>query len=183
MTLSISQVQNLADQAGLKYFLDPSGSSLLYLMTGVFHQYQVVILVEVDGRFLQFRSVGYLNCPPDSPHRDAVMRLLAAINYKYRMIKFGYDESDGEIAVYADMWVMDGTITPAQFKTVLDLYSQDMDLSYPRLKFCIENGEDPGDVGPDKPGPLSDELRRTLGLAVPGDDPPAGGGSGEITEL
>lgn len=169
MALTMTDLRKLADSAGLKYFLDPNRNALMLFVGGIFGRFQIVIMLHVEGQFLQFRTIGYLQCPQDSPNLTAVLRLLAGLDYKLRMVKFGWDESDGEIVVYADSWLMDGTFTQQQFERVMHLYFQNIDVSYPRLKAVIETGEDPGEVHPGKPGALSDMLREALERARGGD--------------
>jgi hypothetical protein len=64
------------------------------------------------------------------------------------MAKFGWDESDGEIVVYADHWIMDGKVTQEQFSRMLHNYLPAVDLSYARITKAMETGKDPGELDP-----------------------------------
>jgi hypothetical protein len=162
MALSLTDLRRLADAAGLKYFVDPNRNTLMFFVTGIFGRYQAVIMLPVEGQFLQFRTMDYLRCPQDHEHRDAVLRLMATLNYNLRMAKFGWDEDDGEIVVYADTWVVDGTVTEKQFARIMQVYFQIIDVNHARLAGCLETGQDPGEVSPSTPGALSDRLREAL---------------------
>lgn len=187
MALSITDLRKLADTASLKYFLDPDQSALMAFVTGIFGRFQVVIMLHAEGQFLQFRTIGYLSCPRDHANLGEVLRLLTALDYQLRMVKFGWDEKDGEIVVYVDNWLMDASFTQQQFERVMRLFFRNIDLCYPRIKAVMDTGQDPGEVHPDKPGALSDQLREALQRLRRDQDDKAGKGAqkkdGEIDEL
>jgi len=170
MTISIQDLRKLVDATGLRYFLDPSQDALLLQVTGIFGSYQMVLLSQLEGRFLQFRSVALLTLPPDHPHKAAV---LAGINFLKRHVKFGWNARSGEIVAYADTWVVDATVTQQQFQQALQLYFQIVDMAFARIQECMESGKDPGEFDPSSPGPLADKLRKALeGLASGGGSKP-----------
>ena len=147
--MKFDELKNLIEREGLKYFVAPDRPVIMLGMVGIFGRYQMVIPLELDGRFLQFRTVGYLSCPADHAHVDAVLRVLVELNYRLRLTKFGWDPSDGEIAAYADIWLEDGTLTQAQFTRMLQSFIPGIDLNYPRISRTIETGTDPGELKPE----------------------------------
>ncbi len=148
MALTLEQLKSLVDGEGMHYFLAPDRAALLLGFRGMFGRYQVLINLELEGTFLQFRTMGYLNCPSDHPHLTAVLKVLGSINYQKRFVKLGWDPNDGEIAVYADAWLQDGTLTQSQFGRMMNNYLPVLDVSYGRLKKTMETGEDPGEDDP-----------------------------------
>lgn len=145
MALTLEELQTMVRQGGLKFYVDPDRPRLMFGITGPHGTYQCVISLEVDGKFLQLRSVRYLFCPPDHPHLTAVLRALGALNYDKRLVKFGWDPSDGEIVVYADLWLMDNKLTQEQWEQMLQNYLAVLDLGYRRLAQVLQTGQDPGE--------------------------------------
>jgi hypothetical protein len=144
MALTMDGLRKLVDGEGLHYFLAPDRPALMLTVTGLNGRYQFVIHLDVDGQFLQFRTLGYGNCPADHAHLQEVLKVLGHLNYKLRLVKFAWDPSDGEIVVYADTWVVDGDVTKGQFQRLIHSYFSALDMHHPRLEKTIETGKDPG---------------------------------------
>jgi hypothetical protein len=164
MALTLAQLEKLVEGEDMRYFRDPTRDALMLGAKGISGRYQFVILLELEGQFLQFRTISYQTCTADHKHLKAVLQVLGALNYRLRLAKFGWDESDGEIVVYADQWVMDGKVTQEQFSRILHNYLPAVDLSFLRIAKTIETGEDPGDLDPEK------ILRMILEQAGEGDE-------------
>ncbi len=175
MAMTIERLGELCKGEGVKYFLAPDKPMVMMAFGGINGSFQVVVPIELDGRFLQVRTIGYLHCPADHPHLSAVLAVLAELNYRLRMTKFGWDPVDGEIVGYADVWVEDGELTQNQFGTVLKSLVTAIDLNYKRFSETMETGEDPGEVRlADLAGDrLPPELRRLLDK-IAGKEDPAG---------
>ncbi len=149
MTMTLGDLQQLLDQAGFKYFLAPDPPAILAPFGGVFGSYQIVMRVEVDGRFLQCRTLGYLTCPSGHGSLPQVLRTIAEINFGRRVLKLGWDPNDGEIMGYADLWMEDGQVTSSQLRAMLGIFIAGLDIAYKRVGETIQTGRDPGDVLPD----------------------------------
>ena len=149
MALTMAQLKKLAEGEGFKYFLDPSRDALMMRARGAFGEYQLLVLLELGGEFLQFRSISYNTCPVGHPQLGATLQLLADLNYRLRFLKLGWDENDGEITVYGDMWIKDGTVTQKQFGQMVHSYLSMMDLNNRRIQETIRTGKDPGETIPD----------------------------------
>lgn len=167
MPMTMEQLQALLREQDLKYFLDPDQPAVLLGVRGVHGTYRFVIAIQTEGRFLQFRTVDYLRCSRDHACSAEVLATLGAINFEKRLVKFGWDRSDGEIAAYADMWIEDGTVTAQQFERMLQNFMPTVDLGYARLKTAMETGEDPGEEDPSQTAgaggaELPPELRELL---------------------
>lgn len=168
MAISMDQLKRLLDNEGLRYFLDPRRDAVMLSGGGMFGVYQCVILLEMNGTFLQFRSLAYAHCTQQHPQLAAVLRLLAEVNYLKRMFKIGWDADDGEITAYLDVWIEDNTLTQAQFGQVLRLYFSVLDSTNRRLRQVLETGKDPGELG------AEDIVRILREQGIPA--PPGGGG-------
>ncbi|MFC1660388.1 YbjN domain-containing protein [Gemmatimonadota bacterium] len=161
MALTMERLESLVKAEGLKYFRDPDRDALMLGATGLNGSYQFLILLELGGEFIQFRTMRYHSCPLSHPQVDAVLRVLGDLNYRLRFLKFGWDPSDGEIVAYGDMWIIDGDLTQAQFGRMIKAYMTVMDLNYARINQTVETGEDPGEVDP------ADAVRRASGAGLP----------------
>jgi hypothetical protein len=172
MPMTLEKLRRLCEGESLKYFLAPDRPMVMMGFGGINGRYQVVVPIELDGRFLQFRTVAYLHCPADHPHLEQVLRILGSLNYKLRLTKFGWDPGDGEIVGYADVWIEDGELTQTQFRSCLRCLLPAIDLNYKRLTQTMETGEDPGDVVPSASagGGLPPDLQAALDRLAGGKD-------------
>jgi hypothetical protein len=124
-------------------------------LAGIFGNYHVVLSLNDEGKFFQLTSNGYLSCPAKHPHIDVVMRLLVSLSLDYRLVKFVWDPTDGQIGLQAGVWLEDGTLTPSQLTRILFNCWGALDWEYPRLCRTLETGADPG-------AEYAQELRRQL---------------------
>ncbi len=147
MTCSLSQLRELLDGEGLRYYLIPDQDGVMLTMIGSDNHYQFKILLEFAGEFLQFRSINNLHCPLGHPHLDAALQVLGELNYRLRLIKFGWDPADGEIVAYADCWIEDAVITQVQFGRMAGAFMSILDDEHPRIKEAIESGVVPAKSG------------------------------------
>lgn len=155
MAMSMKEVEKLMKKKKLNYFVHPERPVLVFNVAGLFGTFQILVVLEREGEFLQFRTADYLNCSPDNPHLKEVLKALGGINFKMRYAKFGWNPADGQIVVFADSWLMDGKISWKQFERMLDNYFPAIDLNFGRLKQIIDTGADPGEK---KPGDLPEAL-------------------------
>ncbi|MFH1764525.1 MAG: YbjN domain-containing protein [Gemmatimonadota bacterium] len=152
MTLTMERLKALLEGEKFKYFLDPAMDKLMLSARGLHGSYQLLVLLELEGQFIQFRSMNYHSCPVDHEHLAATLRVLGGLNYQLRFVKFGWDASDGEIVAYGDCWIEDGDLTQKQFGRMIHAYLAMMDLNYARIDGTVRTGEDPGEIGSDGGG-------------------------------
>ncbi len=166
MAITFERLQELLKQQKFHFLLDPDRPVVRARVGGAFGDYEFAIRVELEGRFLQFRTVRYMNCREGHPQLGVVLRILGHLNYDRRLVKFGWDPSDGEIVAYADMWIMDNDVTQEQIGRIMGNYFPTVDLAYERLRKAIETGKDGGD-------PTSEEIAARV--AGKGDGKKGGG--------
>jgi hypothetical protein len=169
MVMTFDELKSRLDAEGLRYFVDPVRTAALLAVQGLFGTYQIVVHLADEGHFLQFRTINYLRCPADSSHAPIVHRVLAQVNYNLRLIKYGWDAADGEIAVYADVWLEDSTLTQAQFHRMIGGFMTCLDMSHPRVYEAVQSGRDIGAADPQEllkgapgSGSIADKLRDLL---------------------
>ena len=148
MALSFDQLQDLMKGEGLHYFMAPDRPAVRFSVAGVFGKFDLVIHLQEDGRFLQFRTLNYAECPAAHPHLFQVLKLLGLVNYQKRLLKLGWDPASGDIIAYADLWVMDGQVTQEQFHRMLHNFVPGIDTSQVRIRATLETGNDPGEPDP-----------------------------------
>jgi hypothetical protein len=207
MALTFEQLQEFVKKEGLHYLIDPQRPAVRMRMGGLSGPFDMAVVLQEDGKFLQLRSIALLACPATHANLPVVLRVLAEVNFQKRFVKFGWDPSDGELMAYGDAWVMDGTLTQEQFRRMMSNFVPVVDELHGRLKATIETGKDPGEAGalailaggpgrPDQPIPpelkeLLEKLAakaKELGVAPKSPSPakptapaaPAGGGVTEI---
>lgn len=164
MALTLDDLKKLCEGEKLRYFIDPNRPVVMMGFGGMHGRYQVIVALEVEGRFMQVRTIAYLHCPADHQHLVPVLKVLGHLNYRLRLTKFGWDPSDGEIVGYADVWLEDGGLTQAQFSALFRSIIPAIDLGYKRITQIMETGEDPGEIVLPAPGTsgIPAELRKVL---------------------
>ena len=109
----------------------------------------LAILVFLTGAFFQVRSVEYAHCPINHKHFTPVARLLLALNYHYRAVKFSIDPQDGEVAAFGDLVLLDGEATSSQVMGLLSFFLNVLDESHERILTTLVTGLDPGERRPE----------------------------------
>ena len=145
MTCFLPHLRNLLEGEGLRYYLIPDQEGVMLAVRGTEGKYQFKILLELEGEFLQFRSIDFLHCPQGNPNLQPTLEVLGEANYRLRLMKFGWDPTDGEIAAYADLWIADAESTQGQFSRMANGFMSILDDEYPRILAAIESGVGPGD--------------------------------------
>lgn len=145
MAIAFNQLQNLMKQEGYTFYVAPDEPTLRFWVRGTFGQYDVVALLQDEGRFLQFRVINYLSCPPHQANLTGLLQTLLTINAQKRMVKFGWDPATGEITAYADIWLMDNQLTQEQLSRMLAILLPVVDAARPRIQGALETGRDPGE--------------------------------------
>ena len=145
MSISFSELQQLLRGEDIRFFVEPGAPRALFAASGLHGSYNVAVMLELDGEFLQLRALQYLRCAADHPHLLAVLKTIAHINYQKRLVKFAWDPADGEVTLYADLWVSDGTVTQGQFNRLTGSFLRALDLSFPAIKAALETGQQTGE--------------------------------------
>ena len=164
--MTVLDVRKLLDRAGFHYFLSPDREAVMVGVAGLNGRYQFVVNLQADGNFLQFRSVGFLSCAASSPCLTTVLKAMADINYSIRGVKMGWDEHDGELVLYADLWVLDGAVTDRQFGQTMFGFMQVLDVAFVRFSRILATGKDPGNESPEQ------ILKKLLAGGAPEGHPP-----------
>ena len=129
MPTSIEQIQEFLDEFSLNYRVDAERDAILIGFgldparttfrdmdgdPGI----QLVIRVLEQGEFLSiFTPQAW--CVEDCPHKAAVFETLTSIQTQYKMLRFDYDPTDGEIRPNVELPLEDAELTSRQFHRLL----------------------------------------------------------------
>ena len=148
MAITFEELKELVSREGLRFFVDPGEQRLMVGVAGMCGKFQLVLSLYDEGVFLQFRSVNYMYCPPDHPALPELFKAMADANYQTRLVKFAWDAGDGEVVAYADIWLMDATLTQEQLHRMLGNYVPAIDMQSYRFERTLKEGKDPGRIDP-----------------------------------
>jgi len=167
MAITFQQVQELLKKEQINFYIAPERPIARFRIAGLFGRYDIVVLLQDDGGFLQLRTVEYFNCSAAHPYLKEILTVLATVNFQKRLVKYAWDAKDGEIVAYADAWIMDNQLTQLQFNRMMGNFIPSIDTSHPRIKATMETGKDPGE--PDSQAALA----KVTGGGSPPPPPPA----------
>ena len=91
MALRLPELKKMVEAEGLHYFIDPTRDALMLGMQGLHGRYQIVVVLELEGTFLQVRTIGLTHCPTGHANLVPLLQLLLRMNYELRLVKFGWD--------------------------------------------------------------------------------------------
>lgn len=85
----------------------------------------------------------------DTPFRERVLVRLLRLNGEYKILKFAYDDDDGEVCVSVEIPVEDGTLTRDQLHRMMYILTQVVFDERERLMMLMTKGIYPesGDIG------------------------------------
>jgi hypothetical protein len=146
MSLTFDKLQSILKEAGIRYLLAPDQTMVAFgMMTDSGRHVLVHCFLEIEGTLLQLRTNGYHLCPPDSPHRSVVMKLVNELNHRLRLVKFTIDPLDGEVTVFADLAILDSEPTGPQVLGLIGFFMDRLREYCDRIGETIATGNDPGD--------------------------------------
>lgn len=129
MPVTLEQVQSFLDEYDLRYEVHLEREAVLvgfgvdpdqttYRDRNGAAGIQLVIQVLEEGEFLSIfapRAWNIANCT----HKAAVCEALAAIQARYKLLRFDYDAADGEIRPNVELAVEDTEVTSRQFHRLM----------------------------------------------------------------
>jgi len=151
MPTSIEQIQTFLDEYSLNYRVDEEHDAILIGFglnpeTTTFRDsdgdpgIQFVIRVLERGEFLAIFTPQAWNVE-DCPHRAAVFEAIASIQTQYKMLRFDYDPSDGEIRPNVELPLEDSELTSRQFHRLMHGMLHGVPRFDRVIRHAIETGE------------------------------------------
>lgn len=151
MPTSIEQIQTFLDEYSLNYRLDEEHDAILIGFglnpeSTTFRDVdgdpgiQFVIRVLERGEFLAIFTPQAWNVE-DCPHKAAVFEAIASIQAQYKMLRFDYDPSDGEIRPNVELPLEDSELTSRQFHRLMHGMLHGVPRFDRVIRHAIETGE------------------------------------------
>jgi hypothetical protein len=116
----------------------------------------IIARLDEDGEYFKLIAPNLYNYPPDGPNRAEVYRTLLGVCWRSKLIKYEYDERDGEIRAIIEFPLEDAPLTAKQFFRCLNGLVQIIDEYHAAVAAAIAGG--PASL--DAAELLSDNLRR-----------------------
>jgi hypothetical protein len=120
--------------------------------------YQVLIPVVEDGEYVRFYIPWLLNIAM-APHRESVLARLLVANRVMKIVKFGLDDSDGEVTASVEIPLEDGTLTASQSQRCMFMLTHVAMRERDNLMALINTGVYPDSSDPE----FNDMIDRLLG--------------------
>jgi hypothetical protein len=119
-----------ASWGGFTNYRDPNGDNDLLIL----------VMLNANGEYLEIQAPHVYNAA-NSGHKGALSRVLLGTSLRTPLVQFSFDESDGEVRATAEMVLMDGTCTPKQLRTAIEILMNVIDEYHPHVVRAMETGE------------------------------------------
>ncbi len=134
MGITLQTVTRVLDESGFKY-LELDDEAVFLGIQGDNLEAKVILYLDEEGEYLDMRAVEFAECKADHPNLDGVLLKLAELNYKYRVAKFGWNPTEGEIKAEASIPLEDcSSLDKEQITMFLGLFFSVCDEIYPELE-------------------------------------------------
>ena len=127
-------------------YRDQDGDSSVFIITRL----------DEEGEYFKLIAPNLYNYPPDGPNRAEVFRTLLGVCWRSKLIKFEYDERDGEIRAIIEFPLEDAPLTAKQFFRCLNGIVQIIDEYHAAIAAAIAGRPGSLDAAED----LSENVRR-----------------------
>lgn len=176
MATTIDEVKGFLDEHDLKYGVDEGRNAILvgfecnagesvYRDVDGDPSIRIVIQVLEQGAFLTVCAPNAWNIA-ECPHKPAVFEALTAIQMQFKMLRFDYDPTDGELRPNVELPIEDSSLTSRQLHRMIHGILGAVERFHPVIRHAMEHGEVSFDCLEDQsPGSPSGEMVRLLDLA------------------
>lgn len=139
MPTTIEELRQFLNSKNVKYLYDSQKETFIVSFT----PHVVLIRLEESGEFLQFRTLNFYQYK-SGKYLSSILEMLASINYRRKLVKFGYDTEDGEINGCIDIPIEDANFTSTQFFRCMAALLEALEEGHERIIKILETGKDPG---------------------------------------
>lgn len=116
----------------------------------------IIARLDEDGEYFKLLAPNLYTYAPDGMDRADVFRVLLGVCWRSKLIKYEYDERDGEIRAIIEFPLEDGVLTKRQFLRCLNGLVQIVDEYHSAIASAMAGG--PGSL--DEAEETSENLRR-----------------------
>jgi len=162
MAIDFNTIENYMKEAGLKFTFHDDYIHTTFA-TDVYRNQEdnpalyIIVRLEEEGEYFKLIAPNLYRLPADMPQSGTLFRVLLGICWRTKLIKFEYDETDGEIRAIIEFPLEDGSLTQKQFLRCLNGMVQILDEYHLAIESALEGG--PGSL--DEAEQFSDIMRRT----------------------
>ncbi|MFC1660763.1 YbjN domain-containing protein [Gemmatimonadota bacterium] len=140
MAIEIGQVTRALQATGLKHQKLDDERIILGMQCKNVHL-DLTLGLQEHGEYLDVDALELATCKKDSPALPAVLQELAFANYQYKLVKFGWDPSDGEIRATVCLPLEDNADLPhEQVGAMIRFLAKVCDDFYPKLEVALKSG-------------------------------------------
>jgi hypothetical protein len=146
VAITLSTLESYMVDEGLKYsqhddYIRTSFATDLYRDQDGDPSVFIIARVEEDGEYFKLMAPNLYHYPPDGENCSEVFRILLGVCWRSKLIKYEYDERDGEIRAIVEFPLEDGTLTGKQFLRCLNGLVQIIDEYHAAIATAIAGGQ------------------------------------------
>jgi hypothetical protein len=144
MAMTLSEVQTLLDETGIKYRVHDESSVALTWRTEHYRNAEgravvlVFVKLDLEGSYLKVFMPGAFTAR--GPHVDALLRACMILQWRTLLVQFEYDETDGEIRPIVEFPLEDAKLTSKQLGRCVRALVYLVDEYYPTLRRALDEG-------------------------------------------
>lgn len=157
MATTLSIIESYMVAESLKYsmhddYLRTSFATDLYKDQDGDSSVFIIARVEEDGEYFKLMAPNLYNYPPDGSNASEVFRTLLGVCWRSKLIKYEYDERDGEIRAIVEFPLEDASLSKTQFLRclnglvqIIDEYHEAIATAIGGLEASLDDAEDAAD--------------------------------------
>lgn len=157
MATTLSTIESYMIAEGLKYslhddYIRTSFATDLYRDQDGDSSVFIIARVEEDGEYFKLMAPNLYHYPPDGPNTAEVFRILLGVCWRSKLIKYEYDERDGEIRAIVEFPLEDSQLSAKQFLRclnglvqIIDEYHAAIDTAIAGASASLDEAEDAAD--------------------------------------
>jgi hypothetical protein len=145
MSATLATIESFMIQEGLKYsvhddYVRTSFATDLYRDQDGDASVFIIARLDEDGEYFKLMAPNLYHCPADNPNAAEVFRTLLGVCWRSKLIKYEYDERDGEIRAIVEFPLEDSALTSKQFLRCLNGLVQIIDEYHVAIAKAIDGG-------------------------------------------
>ncbi|GAB1433632.1 hypothetical protein MASR2M29_22580 [Spirochaetota bacterium] len=161
MAASIATIATYLLEEGLKYSIHDNYIRISFAMRNYVDEENdqslfLVSFIEEDGSYFKIMAPNLYHYPLDGSNSAELFRVLLAISWRNKLVKYAYDEKDGEVIALAEIPLEDTELGKKQLFRCLNSLIQVIDEYHPVISACLAGKEGSIELAEDK----ADNLRK-----------------------
>lgn len=146
MATSLSTLESYMLAEGLKYsvhedYIRTSFATDLYRDQDGDPSVFIIARVEENGEYFKLMAPNLYHYPPDGPNAAEVFRILLGVCWRSKLIKYEFDDRDGEIRAIVEFPLEDAQMSARQFLRCLNGLVQIIDEYHGAIAAAIAGAE------------------------------------------